>query len=417
MRRITERNNANLPTGFEYHTELAGAATAEELKAAPRHRWFYFPHSYSYRLVDAILNLWGLSEGRTIADNFAGSGTTLLAARQRGIAAFGFDLSPLAVMVTNSKIACYSTERLGKDLANIIGSNHTGETSQISGRLSRAFTQKEMQEITKMLEPIRRLDTAAQRFFLVALLQSVKPFSRAVADGGWFRWSEWPDRNDEIRPAFIEQVTRMIEDAERLNWSNESPITQAQIADARKLPLPASSVDGLITSPPYANRHDYSRIFHIELLLLGLTEPEVTKVRHGSIRSHTEAKKPNGYDHRMKDYRKPALLETALTDISGSTDPRIKRFIEGYFEDIYLSLTEVERILRPGGQAAYIIGNVRHGGRSIPSDEITGQLIFQAGMRFERAWVMRLRGNSAQQMGRHGREPSRETIVFMSKDD
>ena len=64
---------------------------------------------------------------------------------------------------------------------------------------------------------------------------------------------------------------------------------------------------------------------------------------------------------------------------------------------------------------AYVLGNVRHAGVMVPVDEITAELSSQVGLIFDAAWIMRLRGNSAQQMGQYGREPARETIVLMSK--
>jgi len=50
-----------------------------------------------------------------------------------------------------------------------------------------------------------------------------------------------------------------------------------------------------------------------------------------------------------------------------------------------------------------------------PVDEILINVGTQLGYSFDKAWVARLRGNSAQQMGRFGREPSRESIVFLRK--
>ena len=174
--------------------------------------------------------------------------------------------------------------------------------------------------------------------------------------------------------------------------------------------------DGLITSPPYANRHDYSRVFHIDLLLLGLAESEVKTLRHGSIRSHVEAKRPDGYKNMLKNYNVPEPLEAVLGKVNAHADSRIKPLLKGYFEDIYLSLLEVSRILRPGGRAAYVVGNVRHAGVMVPVDEIVAALAFQVKLTFDVGWVLRLRGNSAQQMAHYGREPARETVVLLSKD-
>ena len=406
----------SLPARFEYHTDLARAATARELKTSPRHRWFYFPHSFSNRLVEEALSFWALPKGGVLADNFAGAGTTLLAARQNGLSAEGFDLSPLAVNVTNAKIACYDPGKLKRGLQTIVRAG-LKDTPQVPERLSKAFTREELREIFSLLGPIRKLRNRNRLFFQIALLWTVKEFCRAVPDGGWFRWQAWPNRSDEIRQAFIDRVTCMLEDVQALNWTEHAPPSRARLADARRLPLPDSSIDGLFTSPPYANRHDYSRVFHIDLLLLGLAEPEVTKLRHGSIRSNVEAKAPDGYKRRLNGYRRPGALRKTLEMLPVDADSRIIPLLNGYFEDIYLSLLEIGRILKLGGRAAYVVGNVRHAGVMVPVDEIVAELAAQAGLTFDAAWVLRLRGNSAQQMKQYGRQPSRETIVFFAKNE
>jgi len=408
-------NPPALPTGFEYRLDLAQAATSRELKTAPRHRWFYFPHSYSPRLVYEVLDRWAIPEGGTLADNFVGSGTTLLAAREKGLTAVGFDLSTLAVRVANTKVAHYDQEQLQQSLQRIIRGRRQ-EEPQVPERLSKAFTKEELQEIFGLLNSIRKLRKTTRDFFLVALISTARAFSRAVPDGGWFRWQEWPDRSEEVRQTLENRATWMIADTQALDWPEDAPPAEAHRADARRLPLPAASVDGIVTSPPYANRHDYSRIFHIDLLLLGLLEPKVTRLRHESIRSHVEARSPRGYKRRLKGYRLPASLDALLAKLPAGSDPRITPLLKGYFEDMYLSLIEVSRVLRPAGRAAYVVGNVRHAGVMVPVDEVLAELAPQVGLTFDTAWVMRLRGNSAQQMGQYGREPARESVVLFCKD-
>ena len=90
--------------------------------------------------------------------------------------------------------------------------------------------------------------------------------------------------------------------------------------------------------------------------------------------------------------------------------------IRGYFADMFLSLQEVARILRPGGRVAYVVGNVRHAGVTVAVDTALTELAALVGLSLDSAWVIRLRGNSAQQMGRFGKEPSRESVVLLSKE-
>lgn len=407
-------HESTTPLGFCHRSDLAATATSKDLRCAPRHRWFYFPHSYSYRLVDTVLDHWDLPSDGIVADNFSGSGTTLVAARERGLTALGFDLSPLSVTVGTAKIASYNRLTLERAFRRVMSAPQA-DSPQVPDRLSRAYTDAELREIFALLHPIRTLRGSSRPFFVVALLSAAREFSRAVPDGGWFRWQEWPDRSTEVRDAFEDMVSLMMTDVQALNWSEGECTASARRADARQLPTDSSLVDGLITSPPYANRHDYSRVFHIELLLLGEAEADVTKLRHRSIRSHVEAKSPRGFEHLLEAYTPPSLLNEALHALPQNADKRIKRFLRGYFQDIYLSLVEVARILRPGGRAAYVVGNVRHAGVMVPVDEITAELAEQAGLEFEMAWIMRERGNAAQQMGRYGRQASRESVVLFSK--
>ena len=145
------------PAGFESRAELAWAATSRELKAAPRHNWFYFPHSYSYRLVNEILDYWDFPQNGTLADNFSGSGTTLLTARQRGLLALGFDLSPLAVTVAKAKVASYKTG--ATQSSDGYESLHIAQARfpKFPRRLSKAFTKEELRELFKLLVPILEL--------------------------------------------------------------------------------------------------------------------------------------------------------------------------------------------------------------------------------------------------------------------
>jgi hypothetical protein len=78
-------------------------------------------------------------------------------------------------------------------------------------------------------------------------------------------------------------------------------------------------------------------------------------------------------------------------------------------------LAEVARVLRPGGRAAIVIGNVQYCGVAFPVDEITVGIGQQIGLTAERLVVARYRGNSAQQMGLYGRNPARESVVIFRK--
>ena len=410
------RNLPKLPKGFDYRLALAPMATSRDLQNTPRHRWFYFSHSYSHRLVETILDEWNLPNNGRLVDNFVGSGTTLLVAQNRGLEAIGYDLSSLAVTIANAKTADYSADELKQAFNKILIHPHKpAPDPDIPKRLRDAFSHQEFKELCRIFDGAQQLTAPNDNFFRLAALSTAYEFSRAVSDGGWLRWKDAPDRGHEVISVFRNRVTRMLSDVDSTQPPTTPGPSLAHLGDARCLPLDANSADAVLTSPPYPNRHDYSRVFHIGLLLLGTSESDIKSLRYKSLRSHVEAKAPDRYRDRLVGYVVPPSVAKAAENLPHDIDNRVRRMIHGYFEDIFLSLQEAARILRPGGHLAYVVGNVRHGGVPIPVDEAISEIACTVGLAFDAAWVLRLRGNSAQQMGRFGREPSRESVVMLSK--
>ena len=213
-----------------------------------------------------------------------------------------------------------------------------------------------------------------------------------------------------VHSLFARRAREMIDDVKSVPLRREHKVDVFE-GDARSVAI-TREFDAVVTSPPYPNRHDYTRVFHIDLLLLGLTEPEVSALRHRSLRSHVEATTPATPE---AGFTPPEALSELLEAWPNEADRRVPRMLAGYFEDLHTTLIRVGAMLRPRGRAAFVVGNVRHAGRLVLVDEILVQVALQAGLRHEDTWVIRERGNSAQQMGRLGRVPSRESIVFLSK--
>jgi hypothetical protein len=400
---------------FRYRPDLAQAATPRTLKTLPRHRWFYFPHSYGPALVEAILDHWQLPRHARVFDPFVGAGTTLLVARERGLDATGLDISPLAVLASRVKTRDYDVDDLRAGLKSVLGQallEHSQDTD-VASRLRRAFSASELTGLLSLRHAIDTQPEEKREFLLLALLSVARDFSRAVADGGWFRWVERPSQGSRIIPAFKQRVEMMILDVQDSDVSKRRPEISVVLGDSRGGTRGCNSYDAVITSPPYANRHDYTRVFHIELLLMGLSESDIFGLRHQSLRSHVEAR---GDGLTSLVYEPPSILRHLLAKWPTSGDERIPHMLAGYFEDLYRTLVNIRNVLPAEGTAAFVLGNVRHGGILIPVDEAFAMLAAQAGMKHAATWVIRERGNSAQQMGRFGREPARESIVFVTRE-
>lgn len=401
-----------LPPKFIYRLDLRHHVTPRLMREEPIHRWFVFPHSYSPQLVGEVIKEYPLPNGAALLDPFVGAGTTVLWAKQNDFSATGTDLSPLSVFVSQTKLASYNSAELLTALRCVLDyKSDSDNLKQYPERIRRAFSRSELMNIESLRRRIQELPTPLSPFFILALLNVQQKLSRAVPDGGWFRWVEKEDQSSQIALLFMKQIEKQISDitgqsTQQIgNWS-------AYLLDARRLNTIDGIFDALITSPPYPNRHDYSRIFHMELLSLGESEEDIFRFRHASIRSHVEARVP---DLQVSGYSIPPKLEQTLNLLPENADPRVAPMLKGYFEDMYYCLKSAYMRLKPKAPCAFVVGNVRHAGVMVPVDEILVEVGEQTGFAFDCGWVARLRGNSAQQMAIYGREPSRETIVIFTR--
>ena len=389
--------------------------TSRAARAQAVHRWYLFPHSFTSPFVHALIDEWGLCARQEILDPFVGAGTTLLAAKERGIPGTGHDLSPLAVLVSNTKTAAFSWRRLARTwcvLERSLGQDKQATTNRSYPELlRRALPNGRLETLDAISAHIERTASSVseRNFFRLALMAILPHFSKAVASGGWLRWVEQGGKAEDVTMSFKNQVEMMLSDVQIVG-NGKARGWRTRIADARSLPAPDATYSAVITSPPYPNRHDYTRIFGIELMFAFLPSEEVRTLRYQTFHSHPEAR-PKRPD-TAKVYRIPKTLEDCIATVA---DRRIRHMLRGYFVDMYLCLREVSRVCRAKAKIAFVVGNAQYDGRAVLVDELTAELGERAGLVCKEIRAVRWRGNSAQQMGKHGRRASRESVVLFEK--
>lgn len=389
--------------------------TPRLLEEKPIHRWYIFPHSFTSELVHAMIEEWGLEQNDHILDPFSGAGTTLLAAKEKRIPASGYDLLPLAVLSARTKTANLSPVRLAaawKSLQKTLNPDKWNGTSRtypelvnqaLPGKLLGAFD-----TIARQIDALACSSTE-RGFFRLALLTVLPHYSQAVATGGWLKWLDRKVDIGSIPEALNARIETMLGDLHKVHLPRTTS-WRVEEADARVLPDKAATYSAVITSPPYPNRHDYTRVLGVELMFAFLDWEGTRKLRYQSFHSHPESR-PERLE--ANDYTVPQALIQALKPIKkAAKDPRVPRMLEGYFLDMYLCLREVKRVCLPGAKIAFIVGNAQYYGESIFVDELTAEVGEQAGLICKKIIIARWRGNSAQQMGKYGRRPSRESVVL-----
>ncbi len=126
------------------------------------------------------------------------------------------------------------------------------------------------------------------------------------------------------------------------------------VADSRSLPIPPNSVDAVIGSPPYCTRIDYAVATRPELAVLGYDHAALRQMRDRMIGTATISKaKPE-----VKDEWGPtctSFLEEVRQHKSHASESYYWRNHVQYFDGLYLSLREIQRILRPSAPCVLVL--------------------------------------------------------------
>ncbi len=387
-------------------------------KTIPIYNWFKFKEGFSRQLVINLLAKFGLQNGATVYDPFAGCGTTLLACKERGLTAIGTDMLPVAVFVSQIKIMGWPNHdnllRAVEKLFAIPFKTPTLTLPKIR-IIDLAFPTEVQEQILFFKEQIDAFKQPVRDFLILGLLTILESVSRTSKDGQFLRLVDKP--LPQVRDALRKVLISMVSDLAKMRTFKAKAQGKAKVmvGDARELCLPKSfhgNVNAIITSPPYLNRYDYSRSYALELCLLNVkSHQDMVAVRHSLLRSHIESR-----EHENKKIDLPAL-EEILQQLQQKelNNERLPIMVQGYFEDMNLVIKNMATHLKPGGKVALVVANAQFAGESIPTDLLLSELAAENGLETEEIWITRYKGNSSQQMAIYGRRPVRESIVFWKK--
>jgi len=393
---------------FEVREDLRCLVSPSRDKDSARYSWYMYKHSYSKELVEKILDEFGIKSG-IVLDPFCGGGTTLLACKERGIDSVGYDIMPFSVLVTRVKTETFNIKKIKEDFNSFNANDEIGELPDVE-ILDKAFSKKIKLTIIGIKNWINTLQNPSNReFFLLALLSIIDKSSKAVKSGGFLRIIRKRTKRVQMLKNYKDTVEKMMRDVEVLPLITSAD-SRVSVGDARALPT-GQIFDAVITSPPYPNRHDYTRVYALELLLSSIdTNADLKVLRYETLRSHVEARKK----FKSEDYKMPKTLEKLVKKLKRKrlNNPMITKMLSGYFEDMYLALGEMKKNLKPSGRIALVVSNVRYAGIPIPVDQLLAETGEQTGLKTEKIIVARYRGNSAQQMKEYDRTPSRESIII-----
>jgi hypothetical protein len=350
-------------------------------------------HPFPARMAPeiALERLTRLRKGSVVLDPMSGSGTVPRQAAEIGHSAIGFDLDPLAVLIGRVSVralsangiddACDAVLRIAQMLDPAeIRLAWIDDDPETKAFVEYWFGKAQMRDLRRLAfvlyhsakTPGRNFRPAIMDALRVALSRIIVTKERCASlarDTSHSRPHRVAASSDyHVFDGFARSVAQL---RTRLPHSRTQGRANIRMGDARRVRLEADSVDAVITSPPYLNAIDYMRGHRLALVWLGFRLSELRAIRSNSIGAE----------------RAPDLLglnDTAtqrfLGDLSALPN-RHKRMIDRYIQDLSGMSKEVARVLRPSGQATFVVGNSCLSGVFIRNSEILKLTACEAGMK------------------------------------
>ena len=408
--------------------ELGKLVTFSPAKNKPFHRWFLYKQGFSPEFVKYCIEDSAISAGSTVLDPFSGVGTTPYTAACLSFNAIGIDILPFSKFIGEAKLLDdYDCSVIRGELEKITAkppSKAKGKWPDVKV-ITTAFDDMMARRIIAYKEHILNIEhESTRRFFLVCLIGIIDKLGKVKKDGGFLRKIETPKSND-IDGLFKQRVESLLEDLEMpqqrlpnspidLQFQRPSPDVSWRMmtGDVRKMELSDSSVELIVTSPPYLNKTDYTRVYSLELCLHFVENFEqLRQLRYDSIRGNVEAKYPDVEAFFPED------LIAAIDELKQRplTNNRHPEMIKGYFEDMYLMLKEFFRVLKCGGQAYIANWNARFSGIMYEVDSICAEMAEYMGFEVQEIIIVRLKGSSTQQVRLYGETAVRESVLVIKK--
>ena len=329
---------------------------------------------------------FGVKPSWKVLDPFVGSGTTLLACKEYGIDGVGVDVAPLAVFVTQVKIADYDLEKLKETARWLLEQPfRKPDLSEISNFVKQFFLKPSLEDIIFFREKIREIhNPVIKNFFTLALMNAAMKVSFAYKDGAVLKVVKKPV--PPFRKFFRRVIKKMIRDLKRMSFKPCD--LEVYLGDARKMDfLEDESFDAIITSPPYLNKIEYTKVYKIEYELF------FGDVQIDPVRSYLGFNPKNVVD---------PFPELNLPEVA-----------KAYFHDMKLCLEEMFRVLRPGARAAIVVAGGVFPDRVVESDTLIMKLAERVGFEGERMIAVNKRVATTRRVIKIGE--ARESILIIRK--
>ncbi|WP_171182261.1 hypothetical protein [Ruegeria sp. HKCCD8929] len=340
-------------------------------------------HPFPARMAPeiALKGLEDLPKDSLVLDPMSGSGMVIGTASKLGLNSIGYDLDPLACMISRANGNSLSPDKVRKHCSRLLELcrqvcpeevhlpwiDSDVETQEYIDFWFAAGQQKQLRALSHLLVAQPFISTPKYldllKIAVSRLIVTKDPKASLARDTAHSR----PHRTiTENKFDVFEALTKSVEHVlAALQPGRIKANAKTYRGDARRMGrLDECSVDCIVTSPPYLNAIDYMRGHRLSLVWMGYSVSELRKIRARSVGAEI-------VDNRADCDE----LRTFFSLLHKDVDEKKRRILRRYYRDLYDLTAEAHRVLKPTKTATYVIGNSSVKGHEVKNSDL---LIFAA---------------------------------------
>jgi SAM-dependent methyltransferase len=324
-------------------------------------------HPFPARMAPGIA-LSAMAEAEApicVLDPMMGSGTVLALARAQGHRAIGVDIDPLAVLISRVWTTTIDRDEATEKAREVLDrarerfkwtsvgdafpSNADDETRSFILYWFDGYVRRQLSALSESIALVR--NEVIRNVLWCALSRMIITKQAGVCLAMDLSHSR-PHKKFSVAPEkpfnkFLAAVERVVTNCVAVTDLRQGPVARALTGDARRLPIDASSVDLVLTSPPYLNAIDYLRCSKFSLVWMGHNIPHLRQLRAESVGTERglAVEEDKNADLVVRDLRLRPKLSS-----------RHEAILRRYVVDMRASVREVARVLKKDGRALYVIG-------------------------------------------------------------
>lgn len=390
------------PSGANFATYDTPVNFKESL-TQPIHRWYGYKEGFSPSFVESFIRKYAKDKQDVVLDPFGGVGTTALVAMQMGHTAYSMDVNPLSVFVARTKTRKYKNSDIKQIQNSIENLKRTTKISKdiniLNTTVEKYFDATTFDAILRILTFIKKINnTVVRDIFRLAIVSLIPDLSTHKKNGnGVKKKKKVPQPHDfkTLKEIIIKRINLFCEDITSQKNSGECIIWEGSNLKEYTLPQKASLV---LTSPPYANCFDYSKVYLTELWMGGFfkSPDDQKKFRIESVSSHVHFSWPD----RNEKYGSSIVNDLIIPYLSTADlwSEKIPKMLIGYFCDIGKFLSNLSKNLKDKAIVGIVVGNSVYGGLPIATDILIAEMAEKIGYECTEIKIYRKVVASSQQM-------------------